>query len=73
MVIIMNKLIVLFFIAIFSNTIIFGQFEKGEVSLSAGTSLFNYGYLNKSWGWNSDYKINIIPPVVIKAEVGIHE
>ena len=61
----MKKLKVLAIVVLFSNTLLFGQFDKGEFSLSAGTSIFNYGYLNNIWGWNSDYKFNIIPDISV--------
>jgi len=69
----MKQIKILLIIVLFTNSLVFSQFKKGELSLSAGASIFNYGYLNNVWGWNSDYKFNLIPPVVLKAEVGIHE
>lgn len=69
----MKKLKILIIVVLFSNTLLFSQFSKGEFTISAGTSLFNYGYFNSIWVWGNDYKFSLIPPIVVKAEVGIHE
>ncbi len=58
---------------ILSSFFVSGQFNKGEVTLSAGASVLHYGYLGDVWIFDNDYSFNLIPPVVFKAEVGIHE